>query len=279
MSSLKPVSVETLSPIIYRDQPVITSALLAQMYETEEVNIRKNFFSNQERFVPGKHCFSIEGEELRELKRYVTQSNAVEIPKQARHLTLWTARGAARHAKMLNTDKAWDVFELLEENYFAPRIVHPAAPVALPYSTVDDRRPLKQAVDAWVTLMQANGKVFTHGAAWKLVNTHFSIKRISELPAEWVKDAVAYVMDEINGVQKALPAAEIDHDRAMIQQAAQQHLKTYRPLLREVENTVLDIGGQLQRLPMDARDQHQAQGGHGKKCGPGAGMSEELQAA
>ena len=27
-------------------------------------------------------------------------------------------RGAARHAKMLNTDKSWEVFEALEDNYF-----------------------------------------------------------------------------------------------------------------------------------------------------------------
>ena len=31
---------------------------------------------------------------------------------------LWTKRGAARHAKMLNTDRAWEVFEALEDNYF-----------------------------------------------------------------------------------------------------------------------------------------------------------------
>ena len=33
-------------------------------------------------------------------------------------LYLWTKRGAARHAKMLNTDRAWEVFEALEDNYF-----------------------------------------------------------------------------------------------------------------------------------------------------------------
>ena len=33
-------------------------------------------------------------------------------------LTLWTERGAARNAKMLNSDRAWDVFELLEETFF-----------------------------------------------------------------------------------------------------------------------------------------------------------------
>ncbi|EDE8442018.1 phage antirepressor Ant, partial [Salmonella enterica subsp. enterica serovar Pomona] len=32
---------------------------------------------------------------------------------------LWTERGAARHAKMLETDQAWEVFEKLEDCYFS----------------------------------------------------------------------------------------------------------------------------------------------------------------
>ncbi len=31
---------------------------------------------------------------------------------------LWTQKGAARHAKMLTTDRAWDVWEELETSYF-----------------------------------------------------------------------------------------------------------------------------------------------------------------
>ncbi|HIB5071822.1 TPA: P22AR C-terminal domain-containing protein, partial [Escherichia coli] len=34
-------------------------------------------------------------------------------------LILWTERGAARHAKMLETDRAWEVFEKLEDCYFS----------------------------------------------------------------------------------------------------------------------------------------------------------------
>jgi hypothetical protein len=38
--------------------------------------------------------------------------------RNARHLLLWTERGAARHAKILDTDQAWEVFERLEDAYF-----------------------------------------------------------------------------------------------------------------------------------------------------------------
>ncbi|WP_415468555.1 hypothetical protein [Clostridium saccharoperbutylacetonicum] len=30
-------------------------------------------------------------------------------------------RGAARNAKILDTDEAWEVYEALEENYFNPK--------------------------------------------------------------------------------------------------------------------------------------------------------------
>lgn len=69
-------------------------------------------------FVAGKHFFKIEGEELRELKHRPSLSGSVKIALNVRSLILWTERGSARHAKMLETDQAWDVFEKLEDCYF-----------------------------------------------------------------------------------------------------------------------------------------------------------------
>lgn len=43
----------------------------------------------------------------------------MKISPKTRSLILWTERGAARHAKMLETDQAWDVFEKLEDCYFS----------------------------------------------------------------------------------------------------------------------------------------------------------------
>ncbi|EJZ2435447.1 ORF6N domain-containing protein, partial [Escherichia coli] len=123
------ISVETLSPIAYNQIPVITTELLAQLYGTETVNIKMNFSRNSARFVQGKHFFKLEGNELREFKhrlslsesvsREVTESYSVKIARNVRSLILWTERGAARHAKMLETDRAWEVFEKLEDCYFS----------------------------------------------------------------------------------------------------------------------------------------------------------------
>lgn len=115
----KDISPDTLSPIAYNQIPVVTTELLAQLYGTETNNIKVNFTRNTDRFVEGKHFFKLEGDELREMKHRVTQSNSVKIHRNARSLILWTERGAARHAKMLETDQAWEVFERLEDCYFS----------------------------------------------------------------------------------------------------------------------------------------------------------------
>ncbi|EFA5672799.1 ORF6N domain-containing protein [Escherichia coli] len=113
------VSVETLSPITHNQIPVITTELLAQLYGTDVTNIRKNHSRNHERFVIGKHYFLLESAELREFKHRVSLSHSVTIARNVRSLILWTERGAARHAKMLETDRAWEVFEKLEDCYFS----------------------------------------------------------------------------------------------------------------------------------------------------------------
>ncbi|HDI9810745.1 TPA: ORF6N domain-containing protein [Escherichia coli] len=111
------ISVETISPITHNQIPVITTELLAQLYGTETNNIKVNYTRNAERFVCGKHYFKLEGAGLREFKNKVTQSNLVA--PRTKHFILWTERGAARHAKMLETDQAWEVFEKLEDCYFS----------------------------------------------------------------------------------------------------------------------------------------------------------------
>lgn len=68
------ISVETLSPITHNQIPVITTELLAQLYCTEINNIKVNYTRNSERFVEGKHFFKVVGDELKNLR--VTLSNS-----------------------------------------------------------------------------------------------------------------------------------------------------------------------------------------------------------
>lgn len=104
-----------LAIIEHAGERVLTTEQLAEVYECETVNIRKNFKTNADRFVEGKHYFKIEGNELNNLR--VTFGN-LQISAKTRSLILWTRRGASRHCKMLGTDKAWEMFDQLEETYF-----------------------------------------------------------------------------------------------------------------------------------------------------------------
>ncbi|HHZ3597586.1 ORF6N domain-containing protein [Escherichia coli] len=116
---MKTISVESLSIISFSNIPVVTTELLASLYGTEPDYIRKNFNRNSGRFVIGKHYFLLENEELREFKHSMSLRPSVKIARNVRSLILWTERGAARHAKMLETDQAWEVFEKLEDCYFS----------------------------------------------------------------------------------------------------------------------------------------------------------------
>lgn len=103
-------------PIEWNGQIVITTAQLAEVYETSADNVKRNFNRNKDRFEAGKHFFLLEGSELQEFKNRVTESPLVS--KNTRQLYLWTRRGASRHCKILGTDKAWEQFDYLEDNYF-----------------------------------------------------------------------------------------------------------------------------------------------------------------
>lgn len=112
------ISVESLSQITHNQIPVLTTELLAHLYGTDVANIKMNHSRNQTRFLEGKHYFKIVGDDLKNLR--VTFSY-LQISPKTRSLILWTERGAARHAKMLETDQAWDVFEKLEDSYFSQK--------------------------------------------------------------------------------------------------------------------------------------------------------------
>ncbi|EJQ0408111.1 ORF6N domain-containing protein [Escherichia coli] len=133
------VSVETLSTITYKQIPVITTELLAHLYGTEAIRIRQNHHENKGRFIEEKHFFKLEGETLREFKHRVAFNYSVKIARNVRSLILWTERGAARHAKMLETDRAWEVFEKLEDCYFSQKIPEQ---LQLPESTLSINYPL-----------------------------------------------------------------------------------------------------------------------------------------
>lgn len=105
-----------LIPIEWNNQRIMTTKLVAECYETKEHNINKNFNEHKDRFIEGKHYFKLEGKELKDFKNFVTNSDLVSSKTPV--LYLWTDKGLLRHAKILDNDKAWEVYEMLEDTYF-----------------------------------------------------------------------------------------------------------------------------------------------------------------
>ncbi|EFG0735439.1 ORF6N domain-containing protein [Escherichia coli] len=113
------ISVETLSPVTLNQIPVVTTELLARLYGCSVECIHRNHHRNKDRFTEGKHYIVAKGVELQNLK--ISLRDFQTIAPNVRKLILWTERGAARHAKMLETDQAWEVFEKLEDCYFSQK--------------------------------------------------------------------------------------------------------------------------------------------------------------
>lgn len=98
------------------NQRLLTTEQLAEFYGASEKQIKQNFNNNKDRFIERKHFYKLEGQELKDFKNRV--ENFDLVGRNANSLILWTKQGASRHSKMLGTDRAWDMFDELEENYF-----------------------------------------------------------------------------------------------------------------------------------------------------------------
>lgn len=94
---------------------VLTTQQLAEAYDTSTDTITRNFNRNKDRYAEGKHYIALEGDEK---NRFLDQGQNVRGLRNAKTLYLWTEKGAFLHAKSLNTDNAWEVYDRLVDDYF-----------------------------------------------------------------------------------------------------------------------------------------------------------------
>ena len=104
-----------LTVINQNGQRVLTTAQLAESYGTDNRRVSENFNRNKDRFKEGKHYFLLQGEVLKAFGDQYANSVSVE---RVSKLYLWTEKGAWLHAKSLNTDQAWDAYEMLVDEYY-----------------------------------------------------------------------------------------------------------------------------------------------------------------
>jgi len=183
------VTPETIPQIHFKDQPVLTTALLAQLYGTRKTNIYTNYRKNKSRFTVGKHLFALNPSETQCFKMLLSETQQAIIPPSTPKLTLWTERGAARHAKMLNTDQAWDVFERLEECYFEryPRTVN------LPVATIspEQQREVQKLVAAIVHGEDSGKSGFAK--VYGKIKDRFKVPSYKDVPKEEYKSLVSFI--------------------------------------------------------------------------------------
>lgn len=184
------LTVQNLPPVQHNGLRVITTELLANVYETEINNIQQNFKRNKKRFIEGKHYFKIVGDALNNLRLTMSQ---LQISAKVRSLILWTERGAARHAKMLDTDNAWDVFEALEDFYFAKK-EDAQQKINLRQSTAKELTPLRQTAERLI----ATGVGNIYPDIWKYVHKEFGVEHINELLPEQIPQAISF-LDALEG--------------------------------------------------------------------------------
>lgn len=105
---------DNISVTEYRDIRVLTTQQIAEAYGTNTDTITKNFNRNKDRYKEGKHFICLKGDELRAFKT----NGQIDLLPSVNTLYLWTEKGAFLHAKSLNTDIAWEVYDRLVDNYF-----------------------------------------------------------------------------------------------------------------------------------------------------------------
>lgn len=98
----------------YNGTRVLTTQRLAECYGTTTDTITKNFNRNRDKYVEGRHFICLKGEELKEFKA----NGQIDLLPNVHMLYLWTEKGTFLHAKSLNTDIAWEVYDRLIETYF-----------------------------------------------------------------------------------------------------------------------------------------------------------------
>ena len=99
----------------YKGKRVLTTLQLAECYGTDSKAISYNFNHNREKYKDGVHYLCLSGEALRAFREFH------ELPSNINKLYLWSERGVLLHAKSLNTERAWTVYEKLIDYYFQSR--------------------------------------------------------------------------------------------------------------------------------------------------------------
>lgn len=183
----------TLQIIVHDNRRLLTTNQLSESYGTEDKLIQQNFNNNKIRYKEGKHFVLLQGEELRSFKRNFEN---LGVAPNINKLYLWTEKGAWLHAKSLNTDAAWDAYEMLVDEY---------------YTVKENVIPLSKD-QALVTVLRTTADLVEDTQAIK--NEQHELRKELSLISEKVEEQITLTSGEQRAVQKevAKKVYEIEDD-------------------------------------------------------------------
>lgn len=213
MNAIQTLDIKQLPVMIWKDMPVCTTEMLAQFYGCESKDLRENFANRKGKFHEGKHYFTLQGAELRAFQSCAGKTGSPFAPsKFATKVNLWTERGAARHAKILDNDESWDVWEEMEDAYFRSRAGNVDAPKSTEIALATEIGHLKDMVRARDAIIQAKDQAIV-GLQGELIGSlrgeNRLLKRVSGLERQQARKELIQTIErmELAGHSRADIAA------------------------------------------------------------------------
>ena len=144
-----------------------------------------------------------------------------------------------------------EAFNRLEAELAAQRgAALPEVPhIAITPSTTASRKPLEKLVKVWA----ARGGIIV-AQCWTMLNAAFNLQSITELPEEWIPDAIAWVQGKIDNLTPALPVSAplrapllslSPDDLAALDRAAQRVEELNRHVMKEIGELHVEILGRV----------------------------------
>lgn len=106
--------------LMWNGVPVLTTMMLSERIGIVEANIRKNYSKNKDRFEVGADYLEVKGPDLKKLRKELhnLKLDRYQIDPKTPFLYLWTEKGAHSHAKIGESNGAWEAFLHLRNGYF-----------------------------------------------------------------------------------------------------------------------------------------------------------------
>ena len=189
----------TFTPVTHQNSLWIRAAELARAlgYSSEE-KVSRVYRRNEDEFTPDMTQVI----EITDRPELGTSKNLINKAR------IFSLRGCHLLAMFARTPVAkafrrW-VLDVLDRLAAEERAALPKAPhIAITPSTTASRKPLEKLVKVWA----ARGGIIV-AQCWTMLNAAFNLQSITELPEEWIPDALEWVQGKIDNLTPALPAAE-----------------------------------------------------------------------